>query len=1340
MVMLLALGVWRIIHTEKFAQFTSREITKKLYERYNISVLFKNIQVEMLPPATILKDVQVSFKSTNDDSEYKIDMGTVGIYFGIIDLFSNEIKIKKIVLEDGQAIVTQSKQKKVKQSSLQEMLAGIGGSIAYQLPQNLKELLLKDVSVVYGPHSAWVAKAKLTQLHEKIKLAATLQNVQAAPIVKSNETLDSLELSAEYMEKHLVIKKLTLKKDLELIQGSGSVFETEKKWNVLGKISYQGSIKGLTENALRFTSSKLEQDDFEALGGLINIAGKIDGPLNDFKLSLNILVEQLKSSWAVLDNVQIGVTATKDHLKIEDLNAQKGEAGLQLQSPFVFYDFIKKSLFENKVRVSLDKMHSNTVLYFINDTMDVFKGTLSGDVDISFADKLLKISMVKGFSFMDFSLEIPDKDDNDIDIILQNPGLVFNKGEFFVRDDGNLKMDLDFEFEGSRIKSTAEIGDDKLYFKSRAPRINMEKFGPISGTLMHGVGVIDFEIKGPFEDVRFNFDAKLDNFSIIGFNLGKVESDITYSLRDKLLSIKHLTGNVDKTKFTGIGKIQFGKKEYLDLALNFKNASYKDSLFIYEDLAADLSFLPQNLKALYDTKYRVTGKLGLDELQVVGKITGHEASLPRFAEKFGSFALDFHYKNKILKLDKVSMHKGRGLATGNFKYNFYNKEIAYDAKLGGVWLSDLALYQLLNLGLDGEIQGEFYGNGKGDNFVSGSFLKVVDSQIGELSVKDSEIFVNNNGKRFFVSGKLMGDVVKVDSFLNLGSAGNKDKSHINASILSYDMKKIAGLLSGRNIKNYKLSGNVKANVVSTFSLNGWRDFNLLLKLENFVLKKGDVLLALANQNTEVIVKDGAVKLWDVTIGSSKDNIRSVGSGKFYGKLKIQNGFNINASVLDLVSSKIKRARGRLQGQLTIEGDREDYDVSLDGWGSKLMVKIEGLPDKFEEIDYRYRLQGNKLSFKDVKARYGQGNVTASGSVYFQFPFPHLDIKLKVNQTKVNIFDQSSLVLSGTSKIEGKSFPYKINSNLSVLHGEIFDEFDNISKVKKQKKGYERYLPEGTTKKNLDYLNYNFDLSIYRPVRIKNSLVDVLVNGSCKILGADTDPIITGNFVIAESENKLILRGQEFKLSEGQIGFNYKDGQVWPEFKFVGQANVKSYIIKLDTLGTINDYAIKLTSTPPLSREDILSLLTLGVTSEVTDQLHERDLQAITSLGLGSLIAERFKINQGLKSSLGLKISVSPEFSKEESTLLQSRSASTEDVSAKFKTSTKIKVQKNLAKDLDVSVSSTVGGTMEQKQEVNINYNFNNNFSLQGVYENKPDDDTEGSNSLGVDFKWRWSSK
>jgi translocation and assembly module TamB len=254
------------------------------------------------------------------------------------------------------------------------------------------------------------------------------------------------------------------------------------------------------------------------------------------------------------------------------------------------------------------------------------------------------------------------------------------------------------------------------------------------------------------------------------------------------------------------------------------------------------------------------------------------------------------------------------------------------------------------------------------------------------------------------------------------------------------------------------------------------------------------------------------------------------------------------------------------------------------------------------------------------------------------------------------------------------------------------------------------------------------------------LAEVYFKGVGQLNGNVMSPEINTRIEIIPGVSKFKFKGNDFSLSQGYVEITDRGKNRVSDLKFTGLTRINEYDMKLDLSGTISKVNIDLSSEPALSKEDLLSLLTLGVTSDISKNLESQDRRFVTTVGIGTLLVDQLKINEDLNTSLGVKLSVAPEFKEDESALIQGKSAVSDGAGSRLKTATKIKVNKKINNRVDISLSSTVGGTLEQKQEMNVNFNIDKNFSLEGVYEMKPSEDENANtpNSLGADLKYRWS--
>ena len=87
--------LWLFIQSERFGDFLSRNITKYTEAKYKINLSFENARVEFFPPGLLLNNVVA------DTQDYNLNISQLGVYFSVIDLFSNRVSIQDIILKDG---------------------------------------------------------------------------------------------------------------------------------------------------------------------------------------------------------------------------------------------------------------------------------------------------------------------------------------------------------------------------------------------------------------------------------------------------------------------------------------------------------------------------------------------------------------------------------------------------------------------------------------------------------------------------------------------------------------------------------------------------------------------------------------------------------------------------------------------------------------------------------------------------------------------------------------------------------------------------------------------------------------------------------------------------------------------------------------------------------------------------------------------------------------------------------------------------------------------------------------------------------------------------------------
>jgi translocation and assembly module TamB len=208
-----------------------------------------------------------------------------------------------------------------------------------------------------------------------------------------------------------------------------------------------------------------------------------------------------------------------------------------------------------------------------------------------------------------------------------------------------------------------------------------------------------------------------------------------------------------------------------------------------------------------------------------------------------------------------------------------------------------------------------------------------------------------------------------------------------------------------------------------------------------------------------------------------------------------------------------------------------------------------------------------------------------------------------------------------------------------------------------------------------------------------------------------------------------------------INFNPKKEMNNPDFDIQALTIISTYKVYPKAYGDLERFNFDLTSEPALPRNSILSLIAFGYTDEIQNSLYSKDQQSLTQVGVGSFVFDRFKISDILNKQFGLQVNLGTVIEQSSTdSLLSGRSQDSTGGQGstglgRTRSATKIELKKRLDEALTLSVSSTMGGSIGQRQSMNLNYGLSKNIQVEGVYELRTNEEGEADiiyNSIGGD--------
>jgi len=448
---------------------------------------------------------------------------------------------------------------------------------------------------------------------------------------------------------------------------------------------------------------------------------------------------------------------------------------------------------------------------------------------------------------------------------------------------------------------------------------------------------------------------------------------------------------------------------------------------------------------------------------------------------------------------------------------------------------------------------------------------------------------------------------------------------------------------------------------------------------------------------------------------------------------------IDLGVLVGVVPKIERSVGTLSGSLQAKGRLSSLDLA-----GKLQVRggefaVHGWPSDLSDVNVDVLVDGSEARIARGTAKFAGAtlNVTGSapingsslgtGTVAVAAREIHLspaagiaatlnaDLEMSINAQATG----TDALPHVTGEVDVTSFEYTrpINLEASALGG--------VAK----RTNVEVYDP------SLDAIKMDILVKSHVPLRIRNNLVEIA-------LGIDSDAVlVTGTDqrfglrgeLKALPGGRFHLRANDFDVRQGVIRFE-DPTRVDPSVDVTAVTEYRRYTetsagaaasagtgagglwrITLHAYGDLDHLRLDMTSDPPLSQEDIVLLLTIGMTRAEVDQLQAGSLGASAAL-------EALATVSGADRAVKAAFPVIDDF--------RFGSAYSPQTG---RTEPQVIVGKHLTDTVRASVATSVGE--DEELRANIEWRLNQRLGVQAAYDNINDVSSSVVGNVGLDLRW-----
>jgi translocation and assembly module TamB len=416
---------------------------------------------------------------------------------------------------------------------------------------------------------------------------------------------------------------------------------------------------------------------------------------------------------------------------------------------------------------------------------------------------------------------------------------------------------------------------------------------------------------------------------------------------------------------------------------------------------------------------------------------------------------------------------------------------------------------------------------------------------------------------------------------------------------------------------------------------------------------------------------------------------------------------LNLQFLDHLADKV-RVSGSAAVDVNISGSQHAPEVlgraALEG----ARIEHQDVPYPLSALKGSIIFSRNSIRFENLEGVIGSGTTQITGAVEHQTSeLRGMNLQVSLHKVRLRIPTDFVSTIDAELNLRGGPDTQVLTGDITVLRSEYLRDFSVLEQL------LGRPSPSGPQATQPLLAGVRLNVSIHSPdgLYIDNELARVQAGVSLTLQGTYAFPSLTGR--VEATEGSLFFRGNRFDILRGSADFVDRN-RINPVFDIRAEADVRSYLMRLDITGDLDHLRLNVTSDPPLSTVDILSMLTTGKNDQTvtTGTQSSRYEQQMTGLSAASILSE------GVTGVIGKR--VQRIFGLESFRVDPFLAGAENDPTAR------VTISERLSKDLAVTFSRNL--TTNKEQIVVLEYDVNRTLSIIATRDE--------NGTYGVDFRFR----
>lgn len=445
-------------------------------------------------------------------------------------------------------------------------------------------------------------------------------------------------------------------------------------------------------------------------------------------------------------------------------------------------------------------------------------------------------------------------------------------------------------------------------------------------------------------------------------------------------------------------------------------------------------------------------------------------------------------------------------------------------------------------------------------------------------------------------------------------------------------------------------------------------------------------------NLHATLRKGMLRLDRVRIVGQDTDLHVEGSLGMFATprpITLNAGGAVNVALAQTLDTDLA-ATGHVDFAVTAQGTTKAPDLAGQVKLDDVNLSLDDYTNGLSRMNGTLVFNQDRLDFQNVTAYSGGGLIHVGGFATYHHGL-YFDLTANADQVRIRYPQGVTSTANATLRFEGTQQSMLFSGHVLLTGFSISPNLDFAALTSASSNVSLPPAPNSPASK----VRLDIRITSAPSLNFQNSFARLAGAVNLSIRGTLAQPTVLGRVTV--TEGTATFNGDKFELEHGEIYFS-NPVRIEPIIDMTATTRVEDYTITIDLQGTASKLTPTFRSTPPLSEQDIFSLLAMGRTQEEQQIYQNEEAQAGVNSTAGALLGGALNAtlsNRIQKLFGGGSVRIDPTF-----------------VSGVGDATARITVTEPISKQATLTYATNVNSTAEQL--IQGEWHLTRNFSIVAV--------------------------